>query len=219
MDKKLAIGSGILACACYAILLILLLWHTPPKRVVIPESFDVSLMLDSAPNPFEDLGVSGMFAAIPDKQPSPPSQTKQRQLQRALLDSMQFNQHQQAFEDLQSSLNTIKTQLNTLQHKSIDFQVPKQEQISKQEYQEWFQELYKILYGRWKLNFKQVASVGALISISATGQFSYAIVEYSPFSDYNQEIEHLLDSLQNQKFPPYPKGAITLKVNFKTKDQ
>ncbi|WP_121020267.1 TonB C-terminal domain-containing protein [Helicobacter vulpis] len=224
MDKKLVIGSGVLACACYVILLVLLLSHTPPKKVSIPESLDVSLVMDSlsAPNPFEDLGVSGMFADIPDKQSPPPqNQPNRSELQRAqsLLKNIQLNQHQKAFEDLQSSLDTIKGQLQTLQHKSIDFQVPKQEQMSKQEYQEWFQELYQILYGRWKLSFKQPASVGALITISATGQFSFAIVEYSPFADYNQEIERLLTSLQDQKFPPYPKGAITLKVNFKTKDQ
>ncbi|WP_104751035.1 TonB C-terminal domain-containing protein [Helicobacter salomonis] len=229
MNKKLVVGSGALACLCYALLFVLLLSTKQMQKVHIQESMDIALIMDTLPtpasNPFQDLGVSSMFASIPDKEPSVSNEAQnQEHLQalertQAFLKNISSNQHQEALKDLQNSLSNITEQLQTLQHKSIDFQIPKEEKISQEEYQAWFQEIYKILYGHWKLSFKKPASVGALITISANGQFSFAIVEYSPFADYNREIENLLASLQTQKFPPYPKGSITLKVNFKTKDQ
>ncbi|MFC3847507.1 TonB C-terminal domain-containing protein [Helicobacter baculiformis] len=242
-NKTLAIGSGILACACYAVLLILLLGErVEDVRISQEESMDVNFIINTLPTPapvpaptlnpvsptpspatipFREPGVSDIFSSVPEPQPQKLEDTPQKkeiQEMQTLLKNMGFNQHQKAFKDLKDSLNTVQEQLQVLKHKNIDLQVPKDEKNDKQEYQAWFQEIYRILYGHWKLGFKQPASVYALITISDMGQFSFAIIGYSPFPAYNQEIENLLTSLQGQKFPPYPKGTITLKVNFKTKD-
>ncbi|WP_104749821.1 TonB C-terminal domain-containing protein [Helicobacter cynogastricus] len=234
-NKALGIGAGALACACYAVLLGLLLSKQNYDIAVMPEeSIDVDFIANSppmpksiptspAPIPFKDPGISDIFSSVAE--PSKPQKStnvqQRRDMQEVqnLLKTMEFSQHQQAFKDIQSSLSAMKEKLQTLQHKNIDLQVPKEEKKATQEYQAWFQNLYAILYGHWKLGFKQPASVRALITISATGQFSYALINYSPFPQYNQEIENLLSALQGQKFTPYPKGSITLAVNFTTRDQ
>ncbi|WP_104682478.1 TonB C-terminal domain-containing protein [Helicobacter felis] len=234
-NKALGIGAGALACACYAVLLGLLLSKQSQNIAVMPEeSIDVDFIANAppipksipappAPIPFKDPGISDMFSSLAEpSKPQKPTRIPQKQEMQEvqnLLKTMEFNQHQQAFKDIQNSLSAMKEKLQTLQHKSIDLQVPKEEKKVAQEYQAWFQNLYAILYGHWKLGFKQPASVRALITISATGQFSYALINYSPFPQYNQEIESLLSALQGQKFTPYPKGSITLTVNFTTKDQ
>lgn len=267
-NGALFLGSGVLACLCYALLLSLLLLHIQNSRAIpaVLQSMDVNFLIEppslppkiplehhiphpapipklpkqtprQAPkqnldqNPFkQNLGVQGMFSSIQESKKVVPAptlppaiskeQVQQMQQAKELLQGIKFGQHQQVFKDLQSSLNSFKEHLQTIKNKNIDFQVPQRENISKQEFKSWFHQIYKILDSKWHLQFYQKTSVSAIINISETGQLSFSIVQPSPFLDFNQQIQALLTSLQSQKFPPYPgKRAITLKVNFKTKDQ
>ncbi|BCD51248.1 TonB C-terminal domain-containing protein [Helicobacter suis] len=227
-NKGFFFGSGFLALLCYALLLFLLLQHQKDSPLTLPDqTLDVDFISDvtklpSNPNPFkEDLGVKNIFAALPDKKASiNPKEIQQIKRAQELLRNIQFSQHNKDFKALQDSLNQFDSSLKTLQDKHMELQIPKEESPSSEEEKKWFAQIYKILYAKWKLSFYQKASVGVLITISTTGQLSFSIVQYSPFATYNKEIETLLLSLQKQTFPPNPqKCTITLRVNFKTKDQ
>ncbi|BEG56867.1 hypothetical protein NHP21005_05550 [Helicobacter sp. NHP21005] len=163
-----------------------------------------------------------MFSTIPDKQApeTNPQEAKDWQKAQELLRNIQFNKlDNSTFKDLQESLAQLEN-IKDLQTKKMEVQVPKEEQNTLKEDKAWFTAIYKILYSEWKLNFDQKALVGALITIYPSGQMRFSLVDFSPFREFNQQIEDLLLNLQKQKFPPYPQGrAITLKVNFKTKDK
>ncbi|WP_285693336.1 TonB C-terminal domain-containing protein, partial [Helicobacter ailurogastricus] len=196
-----------------------------PPLAIPPIEVD---LIDNPPpsnlNPFESgLGVKDMFSAIPDKQApeTNPQEAKDLQKARELLRNIQFNKlDAHAFKDLQDSLAELGNGLKSLQAKKMEVQIPKEEKNTLAQDKAWFAAIYQILYSQWKLNFDQKALVGALITIYPSGQMRFSVVDFSPFREYNQQIESLLLRLQQQKFPPYPQGrAITLKVNFKTKDE
>ncbi|BCZ17628.1 hypothetical protein NHP190003_09100 [Helicobacter sp. NHP19-003] len=184
-------------------------------------------MIDNPPPPSPTpqeigLGVRDMFSAIPDKQApeNDPQEAKAVQKAQDLLRNIQFDKlDTSTFKDLQESLAQLED-IKDLQAKKMEVQVPKEEESALKEDQAWFAAIYQILYSQWKSSFDQKTSVGALITIYPSGQMRFSLVDFSPFREYNQQIEKLLTHLQGQNFPPYPQGrAITLKVNFKTKDK
>ncbi|BCZ18620.1 hypothetical protein NHP190012_02620 [Helicobacter sp. NHP19-012] len=228
MRAFLFVGCGLLALLCYGLLLSLLLLkptESVPPLVLPPIQVDLIDSPPPSPSPTQadsGLGVKDMFSAIPDKQAAETNSQEAKDLQRAqdLLRNIQFGKPgTSVFKDLQESLAKLED-IKTLQAKKMEVQVPKEEESTLKEDKAWFTAIYKILYSQWKLSFDQKTSVGALITIYPSGQMHFSLVDFSPFREYNQQIENLLAHLQQQRFPPYPQGrAITLKVNFKTKDK
>ncbi|AFI06456.1 energy transducer TonB [Helicobacter cetorum] len=128
--------------------------------------------------------------------------------------------NQEILKGLQQNLNQFTQKLENIKSKTLDLQVPKQDGVDDKAYQEWYAQIYKILYGGWKGSFYQRASVSVIIVITKDGKFSYTILSYSDFKDYNDSVIALLESLKKIDFPPYPLGhMISIKVNFTTKEE
>ncbi|EJC27349.1 periplasmic protein TonB [Helicobacter pylori Hp H-5b] len=148
---------------------------------------------------------------------------KQEEEQRRLREQQRLKQNQENQEmlkGLQQNLNQFAQKLESVKNKTLDLQVPKQDGVDEKAYQEWYAQIYQILYKGWKGVFYHKASVSALIMITKDGEFDYTILSYSDFKDYNKSVMTLLDDLKKVDFPPYPGGnMISIKVNFTTKEE
>ncbi|EMH39165.1 hypothetical protein HMPREF1427_00269 [Helicobacter pylori GAM83Bi] len=148
---------------------------------------------------------------------------KQEEEQRRLREQQRLKQNQENQEmlkGLQQNLNQFTQKLESVKNKTLDLQVPKQDGVDEKAYQEWYAQIYQILYKGWKGVFYHKASVSALIMITKDGEFDYTILSYSDFKDYNKSVMTLLDDLKKVDFPPYPGGnMISIKVNFTTKEE
>ncbi|MGN8484669.1 energy transducer TonB [Helicobacter pylori] len=148
---------------------------------------------------------------------------EQEEEQRRLREQQRLKQNQENQEmlkGLQQNLNQFTQKLESVKNKTLDLQVPKQDGVDEKAYQEWYAQIYQILYKGWKGVFYHKASVSALIMITKDGEFDYTILSYSDFKDYNKSVMTLLDNLKKVDFPPYPGGnMISIKVNFTTKEE
>ncbi|MGL2767308.1 TonB C-terminal domain-containing protein [Helicobacter pylori] len=148
---------------------------------------------------------------------------KQEEEQRRLREQQRLKQNQENQEmlkGLQQNLNQFTQKLESVKNKTLDLQVPKQDGVDEKAYQEWYAQIYQILYKGWKGVFYHKASVSVLIMITKDGEFDYTILSYSDFKDYNKSVMTLLDNLKKVDFPPYPGGnMISIKVNFTTKEE
>ncbi|WQY79441.1 TonB C-terminal domain-containing protein [Helicobacter pylori] len=148
---------------------------------------------------------------------------KQEEEQRRLREQQRLKQNQENQEmlkGLQQNLNQFTQKLESVKNKTLDLQIPKQDGVDEKAYQEWYAQIYQILYKGWKGVFYHKASVSALIMITKDGEFDYTILSYSDFKDYNKSVMTLLDDLKKVDFPPYPGGnMISIKVNFTTKEE
>lgn len=148
---------------------------------------------------------------------------KQEEEQRRLREQQRLKQNQENQEmlkGLQQNLNQFTQKLESVKNKTLDLQVPKQDGVDEKAYQEWYAQIYQILYKGWKGVFYHKASVSALIMITKDGEFDYTILSYSDFKDYNKSVMTLLDDLKKVDFPPYPGGnMVSIKVNFTTKEE
>ncbi|MGN8454160.1 TonB C-terminal domain-containing protein [Helicobacter pylori] len=148
---------------------------------------------------------------------------KQEEEQRRLREQQRLKQNQENQEmlkGLQQNLNQFAQKLESVKNKTLDLQVPKQDGVDEKAYQEWYAQIYQILYKGWRGVFYHKASVSALIMITKDGEFDYTILSYSDFKDYNKSVMTLLDDLKKVDFPPYPGGnMISIKVNFTTKEE
>ncbi|NHB44470.1 energy transducer TonB [Helicobacter pylori] len=148
---------------------------------------------------------------------------KQEEEQRRLREQQRLKQNQENQEmlkGLQQNLNQFTQKLESVKNKTLDLQVPKQDGVDEKAYQEWYAQIYQILYKGWRGVFYHKASVSALIMITKDGEFDYTILSYSDFKDYNKSVMTLLDDLKKVDFPPYPGGnMISIKVNFTTKEE
>ncbi|MGL2717465.1 TonB C-terminal domain-containing protein [Helicobacter pylori] len=148
---------------------------------------------------------------------------KQEEEQRRLREQQRLKQNQENQEmlkGLQQNLNQFAQKLESVKNKTLDLQVPKQDGVDEKAYQEWYAQIYQILYKGWKGVFYHKASVSVLIMITKDGEFDYTILSYSDFKDYNKSVMTLLDDLKKVDFPPYPGGnMISIKVNFTTKEE
>ncbi|GAA9132588.1 hypothetical protein Taitung69_13810 [Helicobacter pylori] len=128
--------------------------------------------------------------------------------------------NQEMLKGLQQNLNQFAQKLESVKNKTLDLQIPKQDGVDEKAYQEWYAQIYQILYKGWKGVFYHKASVSALIMITKDGEFDYTILSYSDFKDYNKSVMTLLNDLKKVDFPPYPGGnMISIKVNFTTKEE
>ncbi|MCQ2745975.1 TonB C-terminal domain-containing protein [Helicobacter pylori] len=148
---------------------------------------------------------------------------EQEEEQRRLREQQRLKQNQENQEmlkGLQQNLDQFAQKLESVKNKTLDLQIPKQDGVDEKAYQEWYAQIYQILYKGWKGVFYHKASVSALIMITKDGEFDYTILSYSDFKDYNKSVMTLLDDLKKVDFPPYPGGnMISIKVNFTTKEE
>ncbi|WQX95110.1 TonB C-terminal domain-containing protein [Helicobacter pylori] len=148
---------------------------------------------------------------------------EQEEEQRRLKEQQRLKQNQknqEMLKGLQQNLDQFAQKLESVKNKTLDLQIPKQDGVDEKAYQEWYAQIYQILYKGWKGVFYHKASVSALIMITKDGEFDYTIISYSDFKDYNKSVITLLDDLKKVDFPPYPGGnMISIKVNFTTKEE
>ncbi|MCQ2830658.1 TonB C-terminal domain-containing protein [Helicobacter pylori] len=148
---------------------------------------------------------------------------EQEEEQRRLREQQRLKQNQENQEmlkGLQQNLNQFTQKLESVKNKTLDLQIPKQDGVDEKAYQEWYAQIYQILYKGWRGVFYHKASVSALIMITKDGEFDYTILSYSDFKDYNKSVMTLLNDLKKVDFPPYPGGnMISIKVNFTTKEE
>ncbi|MGL2906422.1 energy transducer TonB [Helicobacter pylori] len=148
---------------------------------------------------------------------------EQEEEQRRLREQQRLKQNQknqEMLKGLQQNLDQFAQKLESVKNKTLDLQIPKQDGVDEKAYQEWYAQIYQILYKGWKGVFYHKASVSALIMITKDGEFDYTILSYSDFKDYNKSVMTLLDDLKKVDFPPYPGGnMISIQVNFTTKEE
>ncbi len=148
---------------------------------------------------------------------------EQEEEQRRLKEQQRLRKNQknqEMLKGLQQNLDQFAQKLESVKNKTLDLQVPKQDGVDEKAYQEWYAQIYQILYKGWKGVFYHKASVSALIMITKDGEFDYTILSYSDFKDYNKSVMTLLNDLKKVDFPPYPGGnMISIQVNFTTKEE
>ncbi|GAA8603382.1 hypothetical protein KYTH63_09980 [Helicobacter pylori] len=148
---------------------------------------------------------------------------EQEEEQRRLKEQQRLKQNQknqEMLKGLQQNLDQFAQKLESVKNKTLDLQIPKQDGIDEKAYQEWYAQIYQILYKGWKGVFYHKASVSALIMITKDGEFDYTILSYSDFKDYNKSVMTLLNDLKKVDFPPYPGGSmVSIQVNFTTKEE
>ncbi len=148
---------------------------------------------------------------------------EQEEEQRRLKEQQRLKQNQknqEMLKGLQQNLDQFAQKLESVKNKTLDLQIPKQDGVDEKAYQEWYAQIYQILYKGWKGVFYHKASVSALIIITKDGEFDYTILSYSDFKDYNNSVITLLNDLKKVDFPPYPGGnMISIQVNFTTKEE
>ncbi|BAW39831.1 periplasmic protein TonB [Helicobacter pylori] len=150
-------------------------------------------------------------------------QKNEQEEQRRLKEQQRLRKNQknqEMLKGLQQNLDQFAQKLESVKNKTLDLQIPKQDGVDEKAYQEWYAQIYQILYKGWKGVFYHKASVSALIMITKDGEFDYTILSYSDFKDYNKSVMTLLNDLKKVDFPPYPGGnIISIKVNFTTKEE
>ncbi|GAA6971032.1 hypothetical protein VN0250_12570 [Helicobacter pylori] len=148
---------------------------------------------------------------------------EQEEEQRRLKEQQRLRKNQknqEMLKGLQQNLDQFTQKLESVKNKTLDLQIPKQDGVDEKVYQEWYAQIYQILYKGWKGVFYHKASVSALIMITKDGEFDYTILSYSDFKDYNKSVMTLLNDLKKVDFPPYPGGnMISIQVNFTTKEE
>ncbi|AAD06635.1 energy transducer TonB [Helicobacter pylori] len=163
------------------------------------------------------------FQEKTDKNAQKDEQKNEQEEQRRLREQQRLKQNQENQEmlkGLQQNLNQFTQKLESVKNKTLDLQIPKQDGVDEKAYQEWYAQIYQILYKGWRGVFYHKASVSVLIMITKDGEFDYTILSYSDFKDYNKSVMTLLDDLKKVDFPPYPGGnMISIKVNFTTKEE
>ncbi|PAF52726.1 energy transducer TonB [Helicobacter sp. 13S00477-4] len=234
MNKRFLLSlSGIFSILIYFFIvfgLIFGFWFSDPIKYIpkmdtkIEQAISIDALLDNSRsedqdeggNPLEGTGIKDVFSSIDNELSSKDEIPDNRDEK---VKNLEMNKRRQkAFEELQNSIQNFNAKLNTIKNKIIDIQSqsPKPD-TSDGIYDKWFSEVYKILYSKWQISFYQNASVSVLLTITDNGDFSYRILRYSNYDDYNKSVENLLESLKNQRFPPYPKGKlVNIEVNFKT---
>ncbi len=148
---------------------------------------------------------------------------EQEEEQRRLKEQQRLRKNQknqEMLKGLQQNLDQFAQKLESVKNKTLDLQIPKQDGVDEKAYQEWYAQIYQILYKGWKGVFYHKASVSALIMITKDGEFDYTILSYSDFKDYNKSVMTLLNDLKKVDFPPYPgENMISIQVNFTTKEE
>ncbi len=191
-----------------------------PQKPVVSEPQEIKQNLP---------GLRDLFSDIPDfsKEDEQKAKQKQREKEALLKKLEEEKQRQQEFtkrqqesiKNLQNSLQSLNKTLENI-NASIDIKTEIPPNQDKGLHDAWMDKIYKILYTNWNFSFYHKATISVLIHIASDGSFSYKILRYSQFDDYNEKIKAVLNHLKESKMPPYPDGkSINLEVNFKSKVQ
>ncbi len=174
----------------------------------------------------QEESLENIFSSLNDfqeKTDTNAQKNEQEEEQRRLKEQQRLKQNQknqEMLKGLQQNLDQFAQKLESVKNKTLDLQIPKQDGVDEKAYQEWYAQIYQILYKGWKGVFYHKASVSALIMITKDGEFDYTILSYSDFKDYNKSVMTLLNDLKKVDFPPYPGGSmISIQVNFTTKEE
>ncbi|GAA7094178.1 hypothetical protein HpCHN30_12870 [Helicobacter pylori] len=174
----------------------------------------------------QEESLENIFSSLNDfqeKTDTSAQKDEQEEEQRRLKEQQRLRKNQknqEMLKGLQQNLDQFAQKLESVKNKTLDLQIPKQDGVDEKAYQEWYAQIYQILYKGWKGVFYHKASVSALIMITKDGEFDYTILSYSDFKDYNKSVMTLLNDLKKVDFPPYPGGnMISIKVNFTTKEE
>lgn len=230
--KALLVWSGIGALFFYCVIFVLLLKFssifTTKYTSHITTTMEQAVSIDIAPmemtqenkkdsgTHLEGTGIRDIFSTIPDMM-APAKESGDNRSQKAKntkdkVDSSRLQALQKQLEKLNSTFNAMDNKALDVQSQSIS------PELADGEYNEWFGKIYDIIYRKWQSRYYQDAEVSALIRVTNIGNFSYRIVKLSQYDDYNQSVIDLLESLKQEKLPPYPKGRVVeIKVNFRLK--
>ncbi|WRD86258.1 TonB C-terminal domain-containing protein [Helicobacter pylori] len=174
----------------------------------------------------QEESLENIFSSLNDfqeKTDTNAQKNEQEEEQRRLKEQQRLRKNQknqEMLKGLQQNLDQFAQKLESVKNKTLDLQIPKQDGVDEKAYQEWYAQIYQILYKGWKGVFYHKASVSALIMITKDGEFDYTILSYSDFKDYNKSVMTLLNDLKKVDFPPYPGGSmISIQVNFTTKEE
>ncbi|GAB0052655.1 hypothetical protein YGH009_14630 [Helicobacter pylori] len=174
----------------------------------------------------QEESLENIFSSLNDfqeKTDTNAQKNEQEEEQRRLKEQQRLRKNQknqEMLKGLQQNLDQFAQKLESVKNKTLDLQIPKQDGVDEKAYQEWYAQIYQILYKGWKGVFYHKASVSALIMITKDGEFDYTILSYSDFKDYNKSVMTLLNDLKKVDFPPYPGGnMISIQVNFTTKEE
>ncbi|WP_104697184.1 MULTISPECIES: TonB C-terminal domain-containing protein [unclassified Helicobacter] len=174
-------------------------------------------------------GLKDLFSGIPDwskdieKQKEEQEKRKQEAQRRAYEEKKRYQemlrQQQESIKNLQTSIQSTNRALENI-NASIDIKTEIPPNQDKGIHDEWVEKIYKILYENWDFSFYQKTIISVLITITDNGDFSYKILRYSQYDEYNQKIKAVLEKLKGVKMPPYPhKKFINVEVNFRSKAQ
>ncbi len=174
----------------------------------------------------QEESLENIFSSLNDfqeKTDTNAQKNEQEEEQRRLKEQQRLRKNQknqEMLKGLQQNLDQFAQKLESVKNKTLDLQIPKQDGVDEKAYQEWYAQIYQILYKGWKGVFYHKASVSVLIMITKDGEFDYTILSYSDFKDYNKSVITLLNDLKKVDFPPYPGGnMISIQVNFTTKEE
>ncbi|EQL46505.1 energy transducer TonB [Helicobacter pylori] len=174
----------------------------------------------------QEESLENIFSSLNDfqeKTDTNAQKNEQEEEQRRLKEQQRLRKNQknqEMLKGLQQNLDQFAQKLESVKNKTLDLQIPKQDGVDEKAYQEWYAQIYQILYKGWKGVFYHKASVSVLIMITKDGEFDYTILSYSDFKDYNKSVMTLLNDLKKVDFPPYPGGSmISIQVNFTTKEE
>lgn len=232
-SRTLLIGSGIGAFLLYCSIVFFLVFGIFPVLQIkyIPRaetSLEKAISIDvgeivaekqeqrDSGTPLEGSGIRDMFSSIPDMAAAPKQSGDDRSEN---AKNTKDRDNSSKIESLQRKLESIKSNLDTLGNKTLDVQSQSiSPELADGEYDEWFGKIYDIIYRKWRPVYYQNARVTVLLQITNTGELRYRVAYLSEFEEYNQNVINFLESLKDEKFPPYPKGRVVeIKVNFSLK--
>lgn len=136
------------------------------------------------------------------------------------IQSKNYAYTQQDSQELAKETSKLKDTLEKIWEKELEMTSTPPQDLSEGKYDEWFAAVKGILYQKWDSHLYESVSIKVHITITDQGKFSYFIISNSKKPSYNNYMKNLLDSLCQEKFPPYPgKGQKSIEVTFKTKEQ
>ena len=232
-QEFLLVWSGVGAFVFYSIVVFVLLLtlspifmtkYAPRADTMIEQMVAIDLTSIEIPQDnkkdsgthLEGTGIKDIFSTIPDMTASAKESGDDRSVNakntRDKKDSSKLQAIQQQLEKLNSNLSAMENRTLDVQSQTIS------PEFADGEYNEWFGKIYDIIYRKWQSKYYQDAEVSVLLRITNTGSFYYRVTKLSPYEDYNQSVIDLLESLKQDRLPPYPKGrVIEIEVNFRLK--
>lgn len=172
------------------------------------------------PSPITGSDVKKLFERIDSA--NPPVLQENIEDERPTFSANAIKRQNYSFNQDTSTINQeiykLKNAFDSLWENELQISAPQNQDVSEGEYNEWFAKVKEILYAKWENVFYESIIFIISATITADGNFTYRVIRPSKYQSYNAYMEEMLNELKGVKFPPYPKGRITLEVIFKTKE-